>query len=202
MDGQYWGEPSGVIRAYDAVTGRLAWAFDPAAYRTARRTADGDIYTPRDAEQLGSHQRRRVARPGLSADGQCHAGLSTAPNAGHSTTRCRSSVIALDAATGNLRWRFQTVHHDMWDYDVPSQPTLIDLPTPSGIRRALIQPTKRGEIFVLDRATGEPIKAVKRDGRASRWHPTRGTAFADAAVLEWKCRRFAVRRCASPTCGA
>ena len=70
-------------------------------------------------------------------------------------------MIALDIATGNLRWRFQTVHHDLWDYDVPSQPTLIDLPTPSGKRRALIQPTKRGEIFVLDRATGEPIKAVK-----------------------------------------
>jgi quinoprotein glucose dehydrogenase len=71
-----------------------------------------------------------------------------------------SSVIALDAETGQLRWRFQTVHHDIWDFDVPSQPTLIDLPTPSGIRHALIQTTKRGEIFVLDRVTGEPIKAV------------------------------------------
>ena len=72
-----------------------------------------------------------------------------------------SSVIALDAETGELRWRFQTTHHDIWDYDVPSQPTLIDLPTPDGIKKALIQPTKRGEIFVIDRTTGEPIKTVE-----------------------------------------
>ena len=53
------------------------------------------------------------------------------------------------------------MHHDLWDYDVPSQPTLVDLPTPTGTRRALIQPTKRGETFVLDRETGEPIKPVQ-----------------------------------------
>jgi quinoprotein glucose dehydrogenase len=69
-----------------------------------------------------------------------------------------SSVIALDAATGELRWSFQTVHHDLWDYDVSSQPTLIDLAdgTP-----ALLQPTKRGELFLLNRRTGQPIAAVE-----------------------------------------
>jgi quinoprotein glucose dehydrogenase len=72
-----------------------------------------------------------------------------------------SGVIALDAESGRLRWRFQTTHHDIWDYDVASQPTLVDLPTAQGARRALIQPTKRGEIFVLDRETGQPIKTVK-----------------------------------------
>jgi quinoprotein glucose dehydrogenase len=72
-----------------------------------------------------------------------------------------SGVIALDAETGQLRWRFQTVHHDIWDYDVPAQPTLIDLPTSDGLRHALILPTKRGEIFVLNRVTGEPLKAVR-----------------------------------------
>ena len=70
-------------------------------------------------------------------------------------------MIALDAETGQLRWRFQTTHHDIWDYDVPSQPTLVDLPTPDGIKKALIQPTKRGEIFVIDRTTGQPLKSVE-----------------------------------------
>jgi quinoprotein glucose dehydrogenase len=60
-----------------------------------------------------------------------------------------SAVVAIDAETGNPRWVFQTTHHDLWDYDVASQPTLIDIPSAKGQIRALIQPTKRGEIFLL-----------------------------------------------------
>ena len=60
-----------------------------------------------------------------------------------------------------MRWRYQTVHHDLWDYDLPAQPTLVDMPTATGTVPALIQPTKRGEIFVLDRRTGRPIKPVR-----------------------------------------
>lgn len=159
MDGQYWGEPSGVIRAFDVVTGRLAWAFD--AGRPDRRGAPsaGESYT--------------VATPNswapISADealGLVYLPMGNATPDFYGPQRrpfdddIASSVIALDAETGERRWRFQTVHHDVWDYDVPSQPTLVDLPTPSGVRRALIQPTKRGEIFVLDRETGQPIKEV------------------------------------------
>lgn len=161
MDGQYWGEPPGVIRAYDAVTGRLAWAFD--AGRPDRRGAppSGENYTPATPNSWAP----------ISADEAL--GLVYLPT-GNATPDffggqrrpfdddISSSVIALDAETGQLRWRFQTVHHDIWDYDVPSQPTLIDLAAPSGVRRALIQPTKRGEIFVLDRLTGEPIKEVRQ----------------------------------------
>jgi quinate dehydrogenase (quinone) len=69
-----------------------------------------------------------------------------------------SSVVAIEGATGNIRWSYQTVHHDIWDYDVPSQPTLIDLPGEGGEKvKALLQPTKRGEVFVLNRETGEPL---------------------------------------------
>ena len=80
-----------------------------------------------------------------------------------------SAVAALDIETGRPRWKFQTVHHDLWDYDVASQPTLIDWPTPHGMRPALIQPTKRGEFFVLDRATGAPLLPVTEHAV-----PTRG----------------------------
>src|SRR3546814_20325708 len=93
--------------------------------------------------------------------------------------------MALDAESGSVRWSFQTTHHDLWDYDVPSQPTLVDLPGPKGTIPALLQATKRGEIFVLDRRNGQPITPVmerrvprseeRRDGKEcvstcrSRW---------------------------------
>ena len=70
--------------------------------------------------------------------------------------------MALDAETGRPRWSFQTTHHDVWDYDVASQPVLVDLPKPDGgIERALIQTTKRGEVFLLDRVTGKPLHNVE-----------------------------------------
>lgn len=159
MDGQYWGEPPGVIRAYDAVTGQLAWAFDPGR-QTSDAAGESPTYTPATPNSWAP----------ISADESL--GLVYLPT-GNATPdfygaqrrpfddELSSSVIALDAETGALRWRFQTVHHDIWDYDVPSQPTLVDLPTPDGVRKALIQPTKRGEIFVIDRTTGVPIKRVE-----------------------------------------
>jgi glucose dehydrogenase len=85
---------------------------------------------------------------------------------GHRTEvmdRYSSSIVAIDARTGLTRWSFQTTHHDIWDFDVPSQPTLIDLALDgpdAPKRKAVIVPTKRGEVFVLDRATGELITEV------------------------------------------
>ncbi|HLS02104.1 MAG TPA: PQQ-binding-like beta-propeller repeat protein, partial [Beutenbergiaceae bacterium] len=74
-----------------------------------------------------------------------------------------SSVVALDLATGQLRWVFQTVHHDLWDYDVPAQPSLIDLTLNGEPVPALVQATKQGEIFVLDRRSGEPLLPVTEE---------------------------------------
>ncbi|MFB2604301.1 membrane-bound PQQ-dependent dehydrogenase, glucose/quinate/shikimate family, partial [Rhizobium phaseoli] len=73
-----------------------------------------------------------------------------------------SSIVALDIATGQLRWVRQTVHHDLWDMDVPAQPALIDLTKPDGsVVPALVGPTKQGDLYVLDRRSGEPIIPVK-----------------------------------------
>src|SRR4030095_2746716 len=73
-----------------------------------------------------------------------------------------SSVVALDAATGEVRWSFQTVHHDLWDYDVPMQPTLTDFPNPDGsVAPAVVFGVKWGQIFVLDRSTGKPLTKVE-----------------------------------------
>jgi quinoprotein glucose dehydrogenase len=159
-DGQYWGGPSGVIRAYDAVSGELAWAFDAGQPDRIGAPPAGQVYTPSSPNSWAP----------LSADealGLVYLPMgNSTPDAYGGQRRpfdeeISSGVIALDAESGRLRWRFQTTHHDIWDYDVASQPTLVDLPTAQGARRALIQPTKRGEIFVLDRETGQPIKTVK-----------------------------------------
>ncbi|HQS68643.1 MAG TPA: membrane-bound PQQ-dependent dehydrogenase, glucose/quinate/shikimate family [Novosphingobium sp.] len=156
-DGQHTGEPSGVVRAFDAVTGKFAWAFDagkpdfhgmpPAGQSFTRGTPNS--WAPMSSDDaLGM-----VYVPTGNATPDYFGGHRTAND-----DRFSSSVVALDAETGAVRWSFQTTHHDLWDYDVPAQPTLVDLP--GGIK-GLLQPTKRGQIFFLDRATGKPILPVQ-----------------------------------------
>ena len=155
------GEPSGVVRAYDAITGKFAWAWDMGRPGVNTEPAEGEQYT-RGTPNVWTL---------MSYDDEL--GLVYAPT-GNSTPdffgahrseaaeEYASSIVALDVADGSVRWSFQTVHHDVWDYDVPSQPTLVDLPQADGsIVPALVQPTKRGELFLLDRRTGTPIADVE-----------------------------------------
>jgi quinate dehydrogenase (quinone) len=86
-----------------------------------------------------------------------------------------AAVVALDVTNGSVSWSFQTVHHDIWDYDVPSQPSLVDLPQADGaVIPALVQATKRGELFLLDRRDGKPLaevieKPVPQDPVPQEW---------------------------------
>lgn len=159
-DNQERGEPSGVVRAYDAVTGALAWAWDlgdpsitgqpPAAGHYTRGTPNmwstasyddalGLVYLP-----LGN------ATPD-------YYGVDRPPH----SEEYASSIVALDIETGRPRWHVQTVHHDLWDYDVPAQPSLVDLPDGhGGTVHALLQATKRGQLFLLDRATGAALAPI------------------------------------------
>lgn len=155
-DGQMTGEPSGVIRAFDAVTGKLDWAWDMGRPDRQGAPAPGETYTPGTPnswslmstdEALGL-----VYVPMGNATPDYYGGHRALEMDQYS-----SAVVALDVLTGKPRWHFQTTHHDLWDYDVPSQPVLIDL---ADGRPALLQPTKRGEIFLLDRRTGKAIAAV------------------------------------------
>jgi quinate dehydrogenase (quinone) len=73
-----------------------------------------------------------------------------------------SSIVAVDAATGQVRWHFQTTHHDLWDFDLPSQPLLYDLPDgKGGTTPVLVQTSKQGMIFMLNRETGKPVAKVE-----------------------------------------
>lgn len=160
-DGQYWGVPSGVIRAFDAVTGKFVWAWDMGRPDRSGEPPEGETYThstPNSWAPMSGDENLGLVyvptgNPSLDYYGRQRRSFDD---------KYGSSVVALDAVTGRPRWHFQTTHHDLWDYDVPSQPTLVDIPGPNGtVIRGLIQPTKRGELFYLDRATGEPIARVE-----------------------------------------
>lgn len=159
-DGQYWGEPSGVIRGYDAVTGRFAWAYDVGRPDRRGEPPPGEHYTRSTPNSWAP----------ISADeqlGLVYLPIGNAVPDYYGRQRrtfdedIASSILAIDAESGERRWRFATVHHDLWDYDIGSQPTLVDLPVEGQVVPALIQATKQGEIFVLDRRTGEPIRPVR-----------------------------------------
>lgn len=156
LDGQSTLEPSGVIRGFDAVTGKFAWAWDMG------RPDDHGLPPPGKTFTLGTPN-AWAPLTGDSDLGMVYVPLGNAtPDyvAAHRSdvmNKYTSSVVAIDVDTGSLRWHYQTTHRDVWDYDIASPATLIDLPTSKGMRQALIQPTKRGVFFVLDRRTGEPL---------------------------------------------
>lgn len=159
MDNQEVEEPSGVVRAYDPKTGKLAWAWDIGREGNTQMPPDGESYT-RGTPNVWSL---------TSADDELGLVYLPTGNAtpdyfgAHRTDameKYASSIVAVDATTGLTRWHFQTTHHDIWDYDVPSQPTLVDLSLDGERRKAVIVPTKRGELFMLDRETGELLTEV------------------------------------------
>jgi len=160
QDGASVDEPSGVIRAFSADTGELLWAWDPGNPAITLLPPPGESYsrttpnmwsTPSYDDKLGW---AFLPMGGQTPD---FWGGFRRP----SSDEFGSSVVAIDMKTGKVQWHYQTTHHDLWDYDVPSQPALVDMPDASGkVVPAVVQLTKRGQIFALDRATGTPITQV------------------------------------------
>jgi quinoprotein glucose dehydrogenase len=159
IDNQSTDEPPGVIRGFDAVTGKFAWAFDPEHPDKHGQPGDGQHYaasSPNSWSVFSGDEKLGLIYVPMGNSTPDYFGGHRSPN----TEKFSSAVVALDAKTGDVRWTFQTVHHDLWDYDVAAQPTLADIPTADGIVPGLIQPTKSGQLFVLDRRTGKPISRV------------------------------------------
>jgi quinoprotein glucose dehydrogenase len=159
-DGQHVGEPSGVIRAFDAVTGKFGWSWDVDRPDFNGEPPEGESYsrgTPNSwGPMSGDEALGLVFLPtGNSTPDYWGAHRSAG------SEKFSSSVVALDAETGKLQWSFQTVHHDVWDYDAAAQPTLIDLPVNGQMIPAVIQATKNGNLFVLDRRNGKLLAPVE-----------------------------------------
>ena len=160
LDGQKRGAPSGVLQGFDAITGAKRWAWDmvhpewtgdpPAGQEYARGTPNMWTIASSD-EALGL-----VYMPMGNSAVDYWSGSRRFEEKAFST-----SLVALDVNTGRPRWKFQTVRNDVWDYDLGAQATLVDFPLGGGTVPALILPSKQGDIYVLDRRTGQPLFPVQ-----------------------------------------
>lgn len=153
-------EASGVVRAFNANDGHLVWNWD---------SGNPDETTPLPAGRMYSHNSANMWSV-ISVDEKL--GLMYLPmgnqtpdqwGAGRSpgSEKYSAGIVALDAATGRVRWHYQFTHHDLWDRDVSGQPTLVDIRTAEGVKPALISAGKQGHVFVLDRRDGTPIFPIR-----------------------------------------
>jgi quinoprotein glucose dehydrogenase len=154
--------PRGIVRAFDVRTGKQLWAWDPiptSADEAARRG-----WQAQSAQRTGAANAWSV----LSVD--AGRGLVFVPTGSASpdyfggersgNNNYANSLVALHADTGEVAWHRQLVHHDVWDYDVPAQPMLIDIDRDNKSIPAVVQATKTGMLFVFDRETGESVFEV------------------------------------------
>ncbi|ANI60098.1 glucose/quinate/shikimate family membrane-bound PQQ-dependent dehydrogenase [Pseudomonas sp. GR 6-02] len=153
--------PGGVIRGFDVVTGEMRWAFDPGNPEDKQAPAAGSTYvrsTPNSwAPMSYDPAMNTVFLPMGSSSTDIYGVERTALN-----HKYGASVLALNATTGEEKWVYQTVHNDLWDFDLPMQPSLIDFTKADGSKvPAVVIGTKAGQIFVLDRATGKPLTKVE-----------------------------------------
>ncbi|MGB8326357.1 MAG: pyrroloquinoline quinone-dependent dehydrogenase [Steroidobacteraceae bacterium] len=152
-------EELGTVRAFDARSGRLVWSWDPIP-----RDASNPVFREWDPQRVPSASAANAWAP-LSVDATRH--LVFVPTGSASPdfyggerpgdNRWANSVVALDGDTGRLKWGQQLVHHDLWDYDVPAQPSLVELVHDGKQVAAVIQATKTGFLYTFDRDDGTPV---------------------------------------------
>jgi quinoprotein glucose dehydrogenase len=152
-------EELGTVRAFDARNGRLVWSWDPIP-----RDASNPVYKEWSPESVKTASAANAWAP-LSVDAVRH--LVFVPTGSASpdffggerpgSNRWANSLVALDGDTGSLKWGQQLVHHDLWDYDVGSQPTLVDLVHEGTRVAAVIQATKTGFLYTFDRDSGAAL---------------------------------------------
>ena len=155
---------SGVVRAYDVRDGSLVWAWDPIprsedhpgatswSKPKGNRTGGANVWSVMSADP----ERDLVFLPTTSPSPDFYGGERLGDNA------FANSVVSLRASTGEFVWGYQTIRHDLWDYDLASQPLLFEHLSSDGTRRpAIAQATKTGFVFVLDRTTGEPLHPIE-----------------------------------------
>lgn len=159
-DNQERSAPSGVIRGFNAVTGELEWAWDMGRPGETGLPAEGETYT------------EGTPNSWTIASGDDELGLAYIPmgnsavdywggDRSEAENTYSTAVVALDVETGEVAWHYQTVHYDVWDYDLGGQGSLVDFPTPDGPVPAIVMPSKQAQFYILDRATGEPLVSIE-----------------------------------------
>ena len=154
--------PSGVIRAYDAKTGPLQWNWDSANPEETDPIAEGETYSvssPNSWSVASADEELGLVYFPMGNRTPDQLGMYRSP----AEEKYASSVVALSLETGEAQWVQQFVHHDLWDMDTPAQPSLVDIQTADGIEPGLVVPTKQGDVYVLNRATGEPILPITEE---------------------------------------
>lgn len=162
-DDQRLDAPSGRVLAFDARTGAPRWEFDPLPRKasdpaaatwlkgTAGEHGGGNVWAEMAVDESLDLVYLPTTSPSLDFYGVTRPG----------TNRYADSIVALKGSTGEVAWHFQFVHHNIWDYDTPSQPLLMDLPHNGKSVPALVQNTKTGLIFIFNRKTGEPLIPIE-----------------------------------------
>ena len=167
MKNQYASAPSGAIRAFDARSGKFLWSFDPIPRN--ENDPEAKNWQPDSLAITGGanawsllsvdQERDLVFIPTASAAPNFYGGTRPGDN------RYANSVVALHGSTGKVAWHFQTIHHDVWDWDHPAAPILVDITRDGANGRevipAVVQLTKQAFVFVLHRETGEPVFPVE-----------------------------------------
>ncbi|HLG40175.1 MAG TPA: pyrroloquinoline quinone-dependent dehydrogenase [Chitinophagaceae bacterium] len=155
--------PPGVVRAYDAKTGTLKWTWDP----IPRKQGDYGLDTWKGPKALQTGAANAWAT--ISADPERDLVFvpTSCPSPDYyggeriGANIYANSIVAIRASTGKVAWYFQTVHHDIWDYDIPAQPVLLDIDRNGKNIPAVLIVTKMGHVFVLNRETGEHLFPVE-----------------------------------------
>ncbi|HKH59285.1 MAG TPA: pyrroloquinoline quinone-dependent dehydrogenase, partial [Flavitalea sp.] len=155
--------PPGVVRAYDAKTGTLKWSWDP----IPRKPGDPgyDTWKGPKAQQTGAANAWATISADLALDLVFVPTSCPSPDyyggERKGNNLYANSIVAIKASTGKVAWHFQTVHHDVWDYDIPAQPMLLDIERNGKKIPAVLVVTKMGHIFVMNRKNGEHLFPVK-----------------------------------------
>ncbi|HEY2033830.1 MAG TPA: pyrroloquinoline quinone-dependent dehydrogenase [Rhizomicrobium sp.] len=150
-DNQKVDELRGTVHAFDAVTGALKWSFDPLAdQKPPFRAGAANVWAPMSVDEAQG----LVILPVSSASTDFWGGLRAGSG------KYANSIVALHVSDGSVAWSFQTTHHDVWDYDIPAQPTLGMVTYKGKTVPAVLQPTKQGLLFTIDRTNGGPLIPV------------------------------------------
>ncbi|SDG24367.1 membrane-bound PQQ-dependent dehydrogenase, glucose/quinate/shikimate family [Dyella sp. 333MFSha] len=180
-------EPSGVIRGYDTITGKLVWNWDASRPDETTPLPEGQTYVPNSPNSWGvSSVDEKLGMVYIPM------GNETPDTWGGKRNpygeKYNSAIVALDLATGKVRWVYQTVHHDIWDMDIGGQPSLVDIDTPNGKVPSVVATTKRGDIYVIDRRDGKlvvpaPERPVPQDNVAAGDHVSPTQPFSALTFL-------------------